>query len=252
MAWWETIAPRRTRSFARTSRWPANAGISILNSAAVRIMLPAGTVGFAGFCAAHRWGLLNAVAPSKCFTLFASIVLLDFVIYLQHVMFHAVPALWRVHRMHHTDLDLDVATGIRFHPIEIVISMGVKLAAIAALGTPAIGVLTFEVLLTTTSLFNHANLALPLKADALVRLLIVTPDMHRVHHSIAVRETNSNFGFNLSWWDRLLGTYRAQPAAGHLEMTIGVEDFRDRKELDLGQMLVQPWRGSPGDYPING
>jgi sterol desaturase/sphingolipid hydroxylase (fatty acid hydroxylase superfamily) len=130
--------------------------------------------------------------------------------------------------------------------------MMIKLAAIAALGTPAFGVLAFEVALNATSLFNHANVALALLADTVVRRLIVTPDMHRVHHSIVVRETNSNFGFNLSWWDRLFGTYRAQPAAGHLDMIVGVEDFRDPRELDLGRMLVQPWSGTPGDYPING
>jgi sterol desaturase/sphingolipid hydroxylase (fatty acid hydroxylase superfamily) len=252
MALWEAIAPRRTRSFARAARWPANLGISILDSIAVRIMLPLGAVGFAGFCAARGWGLMNVVTIPKCFTLIVSAVMLDLVIYLQHVMFHAVPALWRVHRMHHSDLDFDVTTGVRFHPIEIAISMGLKLAAIAALGTPAVGVLAFEVLLNATSLFNHGNVAIPPGADAVIRRLIVTPDMHRVHHSIVVRETNSNFGFNLSWWDRLFGTYRAQPAAGHLGMSIGIEDFRDPRELNLGRMLVQPWRGTPGAYPING
>ncbi|MGD0289973.1 MAG: sterol desaturase family protein [Candidatus Binataceae bacterium] len=252
MALWEALAPRRTRSFARAVRWPANLGISILDSIVVRMMLPLGAVGFASFCAAHGWGLLNAVAISQHFTLPISVVMLDLVIYLQHVMFHAVPALWRVHRMHHSDLDFDVTTGVRFHPIEIVISMGMKLAAIAALGAPAVAVLAFEVLLNATSMFNHGNVAIPFAADAMVRRLIVTPDMHRVHHSIVVRETNSNFGFNLSWWDRLFGTYRAQPAAGHLGMTIGIEDFREPRELKLGRMLVQPWRGAPGDYPING
>jgi sterol desaturase/sphingolipid hydroxylase (fatty acid hydroxylase superfamily) len=252
MALWEAIVPRRTHSFARAARWPANLGISIVDSIVARMVLPLGAVGFASFCAAHRWGLLNAGAIPQYFTLAIAVVALDLVIYLQHVMFHAVPALWRVHRMHHSDLDFDVTTGVRFHPIEIAISLGIKLAVIAALGAPAAGVLAFEVLLNATSLFNHANVAIPTAADAMIRRLIVTPDMHRVHHSIVVRETNSNFGFNLSWWDRLFGTYRAQPGAGHLGMTIGVEDFRDPRELNLGRMLVQPWHGTPGDYPING
>src|SRR6266852_355113 len=167
-------------------------------------------------------------------------------------MFHAVPILWRVHRMHHADLDFDVTTGIRFHPVEIVISMGLKLAAVALFGTPAAGVLAFEVLLNATSMFNHSNIDIPKGRDAILRMFAVTPDMHRVHHSIVVRETNSNFGFNLPWWDRLLGTYRAQPEAGHDAMTIGIEQFREARELRLERMLTQPWRGGTGAYPING
>ena len=252
MALWEAIAPRRVRSFARAGRWPANLGISLLDSLVMRMLLPLGAVGFAGYCTAHRWGLLNALVLPQLFSVVVTIIALDLVIYLQHVMFHAVPALWRVHRMHHTDLDFDVTTGVRFHPLEIVISMAIKLAAIAALGAPVVGVLLFEILLNATSLFNHSNVALASTADTVMRLLIVTPDMHRVHHSIVVRETNSNFGFNLSWWDRLLGTYRDQPAAGHLAMTIGIEDFRDARELKLLRMLLQPWRGGAGEYPING
>ena len=252
MALWEAIAPRRARSFARAGRWPANLGISLLDSVVLRILLPLGAVGFASYCTAHQWGLLNALALPKLFPVIIAIIALDLVIYLQHVMFHAVPALWRIHRMHHTDLDFDVTTGVRFHPLEIVISMAIKLATIAALGAPAVGVLLFEILLSATSLFNHSNVALASRADSLMRLLIVTPDMHRVHHSIVVRETNSNFGFNLSWWDRLLGTYRDQPAAGHLAMTLGIEDFRALRELGLSRMLVQPWRGDSGKYPING
>jgi sterol desaturase/sphingolipid hydroxylase (fatty acid hydroxylase superfamily) len=240
------------RSFARAARWPANLGVSVLDSIAVCIAMPLGAVGFAGFCAAHRWGLMNAVGFPRYFTLVASVVLLDLAIYLQHVMFHAVPAFWRVHRMHHSDLDIDVTTGVRFHPIEIAISIGIKLAAIAALGAPVMGVLAFEAVLNATSLFNHANIAIASAADARMRMIIVTPDMHRVHHSVVVRETNSNFGFNLSWWDRPFGTYRDRPAAGHRDMTIGVEDFRDPRELKLGPMLLQPWRGTPGDYPIGG
>jgi sterol desaturase/sphingolipid hydroxylase (fatty acid hydroxylase superfamily) len=252
MALWEAIAPRRARSFARAARWPANLGISILDSLVVRILLPLGAVSFASYCTAHQWGLLSAITLPKFISVIVVIITLDLVIYLQHVMFHALPALWRIHRMHHTDLDFDVTTGVRFHPIEIVISMAIKLATIAALGAPAAGVLLFEILLNATSLFNHTNVAMASTADPLLRLLIVTPDMHRVHHSIVVRETNSNFGFNLSCWDRLLGTYRDQPAAGHLGMTIGIEEFRDRRELKLPRMLIQPWQSGTGEYPING
>jgi sterol desaturase/sphingolipid hydroxylase (fatty acid hydroxylase superfamily) len=252
MALWEAVAPRRVPSFARTARWPANLGISLLDSLMVRILLPLGAVGFASYCTAHRWGLLNTLVLPPLSSVIVAIIALDLVIYLQHVIFHAVPALWRIHRMHHTDLDFDVTTGVRFHPLEIVISMAIKLATIAALGASAAGVLLFEILLNATSLFNHSNVTLASQADALMRLLIVTPDLHRVHHSIVVRETNSNFGFNLSCWDRLLGTYRDQPEDGHLAMTIGIADFRDPRELVLSRMLVQPWRGGTGEYPING
>ena len=180
----------------------------------------------------------------------ASVVILDLAIYLQHVLFHAVPALWRLHRMHHADLEFDVTTGVRFHPIEIMLSMLIKLAVVGALGAPPLSVLIFEVLLNATSMFNHGNVRIPLAIDRVLRWLVVTPDMHRVHHSILARETNSNFGFNLPWWDRLFGTYRAQPAAGHEAMTIGIEQFRDPRELRLDRMLLQPFRGDAGRYPL--
>jgi sterol desaturase/sphingolipid hydroxylase (fatty acid hydroxylase superfamily) len=178
------------------------------------------------------------------------VIVLDLVIYLQHVLFHAVPALWRLHRMHHADLDFDVTTGARFHPIEIVLSMVIKLAAVVSLGAPAIAVLVFEVLLNATAMFNHGNIRLPLGFDRVLRLLVVTPDMHRVHHSTVTSETNSNFGFNLPWWDRLLGTYRAQPVAGHEDMTIGIALFREPQDLRLDRMLVQPFRAGPGSAPV--
>ena len=252
MAAWETLAPRRKRTVGRATRWPANIGVVIVNTALLRLILPAGAVGFALLCAEHGLGFFNAMHVPIWFTILPSVVILDFVIYLQHVMFHAVPILWRAHRMHHADFDFDVTTGIRFHPVEIVISMGIKLAAVALFGTPAAGVLAFEVLLNATSMFNHSNIDIPTGRDAILRMFAVTPDMHRVHHSIVVRETNSNFGFNLPWWDWLLGTYRAQPEAGHDAMTIGIEQFREARELRLDRMLTQPWRGGPGAYPING
>ena len=252
MAAWETLAPRRKRTVRRAARWPSNIGVVIVNTALLRLIFPAGVVGFAFFCSARGSGVFNAMHVPAWLTILPSIVILDFVIYLQHVMFHAVPILWRVHRMHHADLDFDVTTGIRFHPVEIVISMGIKLAAVALFGTPAAGVLAFEVLLNATSMFNHSNIDIPTGRDAILRMFVVTPDMHRVHHSIVVGETNSNFGFNLPWWDRLLGTYRAQPETGHDAMTIGIEQFREAGELRLDRMLTQPWRGGTGAYPING
>ncbi len=252
MALWETVVPRRPRLHGRRARWPANFGIAVIDTVILRVILAGGAVAFAIFCTAHRWGFFNLLALPRWLAIVLTIVALDLIIYLQHVMFHAVPALWRLHRMHHTDLDFDVTTGIRFHPLEIALSMGLKLFAIAALGAPAAGVLAFEVLLNATSTFNHANVAIPTAADALLRRFLVTPDMHRVHHSVVVRETNSNFGFNLPWWDWILGTYREAPQAGQLGMTIGIAELNDARELGLWRMLVQPWRARPGDYPING
>ena len=250
VAAWEILAPRRTLTAARRARWPGNLGIVLLNTLIVRAILPAGAVGIALAAEAKEFGLLHAVAMPFWLKAVIGFLLLDLAIYLQHVLFHAVPALWRLHRMHHADLGFDVTTGARFHPIEIVFSMLVKAAAIAALGAPTVAVLAFEVALSATAMFNHANARLPLGLDRWVRLLVVTPDMHRVHHSAVPAETNSNFGFNLPWWDRLFGTYRAQPAAGHEAMTLGLAVFRDARELRLDKMLTQPFRGEAGDYAI--
>jgi sterol desaturase/sphingolipid hydroxylase (fatty acid hydroxylase superfamily) len=250
MAFCEAAAPRRPRSYPRFRRWPSNLAIVVLNTALLRILLPSGTVGLALLAEKRGWGLFNNLSVSPWATLMASVVLLDLAIYLQHVMFHAVPALWRVHRMHHADLDFDVTTGARLHPIEIVLSMLIKFGVVVALGAPALAVLIFEVLLNATSMFNHGNARIPARLDRYLRWFVVTPDMHRVHHSIVVNETNSNFGFNLPWWDRLLGTYRDQPAAGHERMTIGIEQFREARELWLDRMLLQPFRGPAGAYAI--
>ncbi|MGE0630234.1 MAG: sterol desaturase family protein [Hyphomicrobiaceae bacterium] len=197
------------------------------------------------------WGLFNVIGAPMWLAFIVSVLALDLAIYLQHVMFHAVPALWRLHRMHHADLEFDVTTGLRFHPVEILLSMGIKLAVVAALGPPAAAVLVFEVLLNATAMFNHSNIRIPAQVDRALRLIVVTPDMHRVHHSIHPSETNSNFGFNLPWWDRLLGTYRAQPREGHEGMTIGIEQFRTKRDLWLDRMLVQPLIGPASGYPIN-
>ena len=250
MALWEAVAPRRPRSYSRLARWPSNLAIAVLNTGLVRILLSATAVSLAALGARRGWGLLNHLPLPSWSRIILSVLLLDLAIYLQHVMFHAVPALWRVHRMHHTDLDFDVTTGARFHPIEIILSMLVKFGVIAASGAAAAGVFIFEVLLNATSMFNHGNVGIPVVLDHYLRWLVVTPDMHRVHHSIVVAETNSNFGFNLPWWDRLLGTYRAQPAAGHLGMTIGIEQFRGTRELWLDRMLLQPFRGPAGPYAM--
>jgi sterol desaturase/sphingolipid hydroxylase (fatty acid hydroxylase superfamily) len=250
IALWEAAVPRRARSYSRARRWPSNLTIVALNTALVRMALPATTFALALAATGRGWGLFNNLPVPSWIAIPCSVIVLDLAIYLQHVMFHAVPALWRLHRMHHADLDFDVTTGARFHPIEIVLSMLIKFGALAALGTPALGVLIFEVLLNATSMFNHGNVRIPAQLDRYLRLLTVTPDMHRVHHSIVVDETNSNFGFNLSWWDRLLGTYRSQPAAGHDGMTIGIEQFREARELWLDRMLLQPFRGPAGSYPI--
>ncbi len=251
MAGWEALLPRRARSVSRWIRWPSNLGIVAVNTLLLRVLIPTAAVGLALTGEARGWGLLNALALPYWLSVVLAVVLLDLAIYLQHVMFHAVPALWRLHRMHHADLDFDVTTGARFHPIEILLSMALKLGVVAALGAPALAVLVFEVLLNATAMFNHANARLPERLDRVLRWIVVTPDMHRVHHSVVPRETNSNFGFNLPWWDRLLGTYRAQPAAGHTAMTIGLEQFRDQGDLRLDRMLVQPFRGEAGHVSIN-
>jgi sterol desaturase/sphingolipid hydroxylase (fatty acid hydroxylase superfamily) len=248
---WEFVTPRRVRSLSRWVRWPSNLGIVVFNTLVLRIVLPMAAVGLALLCEERGWGLLNAFALPALLAIVLSVLLLDLAIYLQHVMFHAVPALWRLHRMHHADLDFDVTTGARFHPIEILLSMGIKFAVVAALGPPAVAVLIFEVLLNASSMFNHGNVRIAPKVDGVLRCFIVTPDMHRVHHSILPRETNSNFGFSLPWWDRLFGTYTAQPAAGHDGMTIGIEQFRTAPDQRLDRMLLQPFRGKVGDYPIN-
>ncbi len=250
MALWEILAPRRRQAVGRLRRWPGNIGVVVVDTLIVRLLFPTAAVGVALLGEARGWGLLNNLALPGWLAALASILVLDLAIYLQHVLFHAVPALWRLHRMHHADLEIDVTTGIRFHPIEIVLSMLIKIGVVAALGAPAVGVLLFEVILNATSMFNHGNVLLPGPVDRMVRRVLVTPDMHRVHHSIVPAETNSNFGFNLSLWDRLFGTYRPQPAAGHLGMTIGIESFRDPGELRLDKMLLQPLRGDVGPYPM--
>ena len=245
------MAPRRILTTSKSVRWFANLTIIFFNATVVRLGFPLLPVGLALLAQKKGWGLLNSFDTPHWLAVIAGVIVLDLIIYLQHVMFHAVPVLWRLHMMHHADLDFDVTTGLRFHPIEIILSAGIKLAAVVVFGPPALAVLIFEVLLNATSMFNHGNIRLPLSIDRLLRLLVVTPDMHRVHHSVVIKETNSNFGFNFPWWDRLLCTYRNQPAAEHEEMTIGLSQFRDAKRLTLPWMLALPFTGELGKYPIN-
>lgn len=242
MALWERRAPRRPLAIGRRRRWPGNLGIAVLDTLLLRLLLPTAAFGTALLGEARAWGLLPALGVSGWPAVVTAVVVLDLAIYLQHVLFHALPLLWRLHRMHHADLDVDVTTGNRFHPIEILLSMLWKIAVVVALGAPAAAVLLFEVLLNATALFGHGNVRLAGSLDRALRWLLVTPDMHRVHHSAVPAETGSNFGFNLSCWDRLLGTYRTAPAAGHERMTIGLEAFRDPGELRLDRMLSQPFR----------
>ena len=248
---WEFMAPRLTLTLPRSQRWPANLGIVVLNTVLVRLIFPMAPVGIAVLAASNGWGLFNVIDAPQVVAVITCVLILDFAIYAQHVTFHKVPVLWRLHRMHHADTGYDVTTGARFHPIEIILSMAIKLATVSVLGASPAAVIIFEVLLNATAMFNHGNLRLPLAIDQAIRVLIVTPDMHRVHHSVIPAETNSNFGFNLSIWDRLFGTYCAQPSMGHDDMTLGIEDFRTAADMRLDKMLMQPFVGTAGSYAIN-
>jgi len=249
VAGWEALWPRLARRFARRERWPHNLGLLAFDVLLLRVLAPGAAIAVALAAEAHGWGLLNDSALPTWARILVAIVALDLAIYLQHVLFHAVPALWRLHRVHHADTDFDVTTGTRFHPIEILLSTGIKVAMVAAIGAPAIAVMAFELLLNATAMFNHANAHLPVAVDRWLRWLVVTPDMHRVHHSVVVAEANSNFGFNVPYWDRLFGTYLAQPAAGHPGMAIGLTTFREPREVRVDRLLLQPFRGMPDRRP---
>jgi sterol desaturase/sphingolipid hydroxylase (fatty acid hydroxylase superfamily) len=242
MALWEMLAPRRPQSIGRLLRWPNNIGLVVLNTVVMRLLFPLAGVGTAFLAQTKDWGLFNIVSIPALLAIPAQLLLLDLAIYGQHVMFHAIPGLWRLHRVHHADLEFDVTTGLRFHPGEIAISTLIKLAVVLVLGAAPVAVLIFEVVLNATSMFNHGNVRLPAPLDRMLRLFVVTPDMHRVHHSIDRQETDSNFGFNLPWWDHLFRTCRDQPARGHDRMTIGIDRFREPRDLWLDRMLWQPLR----------
>ncbi len=252
MAGWEIMAPRRILSVSKRLRWANNLALVFLNTALVRLLFPAAAVGMAAFAMDRGWGLFSTLDAPYWLAVVLSVIAMDLVIYLQHVLVHAVPALWRLHRVHHADLDYDVTTGARFHPIEIILSMLIKFATIALLGPPVLAVLLFEVLLSATAMFNHGNVRIPRNIERMLRWLVVTPDMHRVHHSVEDDEANSNFGFNLPWWDHLFGTYRAQPRAGHLNMTLGIHKYRDPAQVErLPGMLALPFVGEVTGYAIN-
>lgn len=252
MALWEIKVPRRKLTISRTIRWTNNLGLVFFNSLILRLIFPVAAVGVAAFATENGWGLLNHFQVSFPLAVVISVVAMDFVIYLQHVLVHAVPTLWRLHRVHHADLDYDVTTGARFHPIEIILSMLIKFATIVVLGPPLVAVVIFEVVLNAMAMFNHGNVRLPLGLDRVLRFIIVTPDMHRVHHSVEDNEANSNFGFNLSIWDRIFGTYISQPRDGHEGMTIGIHKYRDPKQVSwLPGMITLPFIGKITGYAIN-
>jgi len=252
IALWEVAAPKRALTVSKAMRWLNNLGIVVLNTIILRLLFPAAAVGVAAFVSEQGWGLLNYYQFPLAVSIVLSVIAMDFIIYLQHVMVHAIPVLWRFHRVHHADLDYDVTTGARFHPVEIILSMFIKFATIMVLGPPIVAVIIFEVILNAMAMFNHGNIRLPKSIDRVLRWLVVTPDMHRVHHSVEDNETNSNYGFNLSIWDRLSGTYIDQPRRGHQGMTIGIHQYRNPKQVDqLPGMLTLPFIGKITGYAIN-
>ena len=252
IALWEVFSPRRTLSISKSQRWLNNLGLILINSLVLRLLFPAAAVGVALLAQQREWGLLNTYDPGFWVSVVLAVVAMDFVIYLQHVMVHAIPVLWRLHRVHHADLDYDVTTGARFHTLEIILSMLIKFAIIILLGPPLVAVIIFEILLNATAMFNHGNIYIPQKIDQILRKFVVTPDMHRVHHSSKADQANSNFGFSLPWWDHLFGTYQAQPDEGHIDMQLGVSGFDKPEEVNrLPAMLMMPFVKDRGNYAIN-
>jgi sterol desaturase/sphingolipid hydroxylase (fatty acid hydroxylase superfamily) len=242
MALLELVSPRRVLRTSKGARWFTNLSITFIDGAALRLVFPLMAFDIAKMSAERGWGLFNNIGIPGLAAGIISVIILDCVIYFQHVVFHRLRPLWMFHRMHHTDLDFDVTTGSRFHPGEIIMSMAIKMVSVILIGAPAWSVLVFEVLLNATAMFNHSNVKFPLGLDRVLRLFVVTPDMHRVHHSVIIKEYNSNFGFNLPWWDRIFKTYTAQPVKGHVDMNIGLANFRDPKKLSLLRLLAIPFR----------
>ncbi len=251
MVLWEVLAPRRARVVPRLARWPSNLGLVALNTLLMRLILPTTAVAVALAVEARGIGLLHVLNLPSVVAFVLALVLLDLAIYLQHVLFHKVPALWRLHRMHHADVDVDATNGLRFHPLEILLSLGIKFAVIALVGAPAAAVVVFEVLLNGLAVFNHSNVSISERIDRALRWFIVTPDMHRIHHSWYAEECNSNYGFNLTWWDRLFGSYRMQPRDGQINMTLGLPDWREPKWLRLDKLLVQPFVDAAPGHPMH-
>ncbi len=247
---WEIIAPRRPLNASKSARWFSNLGLVLMDSIVVRFVFPTALVGVALLAQQRGWGLFNQFELSTLLKIIFSVLILDLAIYLQHVMFHSAPLLWRLHMVHHSDMDIDVTTGVRFHPIEILLSMGIKMVVVVLVGAPPVSVLIFEVILNGTSMFNHGNVRYSQQVDSFLRLIVVTPEMHRVHHSTIRWETNSNLGFSFPWWDRLFGTYRPQPAKGHMEMTIGLDQYKEPQKLTLLWLIALPFIGKLGKYPM--
>ena len=248
MAVWEMMAPRRQWNTAKAKRWVVNLAIVGFNSLLTRVLFASGALGAAILARQGEVGLFNQLNWPWWAELIIAVVVLDLVVYFQHVLMHAVPILWRLHMVHHSDLDVDVTTGVRFHPIEIALSMFIKIGAVILIGVSPTAVLMFEVMLNATSMFNHSNVRIPVQVDRMLRWIVVTPDMHRIHHSVIPRETNRNFGFNLSWWDRVLGTYLSDPSKGHEYMTIGLEQYRT--QLTWLGLVALPFVGEIGKYPM--
>ncbi len=250
MSLWEFLRPRRRLMQPRRERWPTNLGLTALNSLLVWGMVGGISYTIARFTAEQGVGMLHWLVLPGWAAVMVTLLVLDFALYVQHMLFHAMPLLWRLHRVHHADLGLDATTGLRFHPIEIFLSLGLKAAVIVLLGATPWAVIAFEAFLNASSVFNHGNVAIPMHVDRWLCWVVVTPDMHRIHHSTRVVETNSNFGFSVSWWDRLCGTYRADPALGQEKMPVGLLDYPN--PLSLGQLLALPFRGDAGRYPLSG
>ena len=249
IALWEILLPRRSYDIPRSRRWSNNIIVIILNTLLIRVIAPVMPLTLAVNMEKTGWGFFNYIDLPAPLEAILAFLLLDLIIYLQHLMFHAVPLLWRLHMVHHADLGIDVTTGLRFHPIEIVISLGIKMAAVFFLGAPAVSILIFEIALNGTAMFNHGNIYIHPRIDYFLRMLVVTPDMHRVHHSVAIGETNSNFGFNFPWWDRLLGTYRPRSYREQKNIVIGLSQYREH--VSLLDMLLLPFLGNPGKYSID-
>ncbi len=251
IAIWEVAAPRRKLTVNKGIRWLNNGSIILLNTLIVRLALPILPVLLAVKLSNHGSGLFNMLEIPLYLKVFFSIIIMDLILYLQHAMFHAMPLFWRLHMVHHADLDLDVTTALRFHPIEILLSTGLKLAIVMVLGPPAVAVMIFEIILNGAAMFHHGNIKLPSAFDRILRKLIITPDMHRIHHSVIIRETNSNFGFNIAWWDYIFGTYRAQPMNLHENMPIGLMQYRKTGDMNFFKLMALPFIGETGLYSMN-
>lgn len=241
---WELGRPLLPLREGRGWRWLSNFSLVMLGTVAVRLLAPIGAVAAAHHASQEELGLLQQLQLADGLRIVIAIIALDLVIYTQHRVFHRVPILWRLHQVHHADRDYDVSTALRFHPLEILISLAIKLGSVYALGAPPLAVLLFEVILNGAAMFNHGNVTLGNRLDRLLRLIIVTPDMHRVHHSVRLEETNSNYGFNLPWWDRLFGTYTAVSKDGKTTLTIGLPEFQSVR-MHLGSLLALPFRKRP-------